>query len=204
MNKRIMISTLILVIALTMCSCTKEEQKQPNDNVTKQKVEETTNTTTKLTKLSVKEIEAFPLLRGNWTGKQMQDAGLKKTITNGGQIVYYDGNIRYFLSDLETPECVEIFGKCNVQTPRGLYVGESFEDVLGSFPQDKDWQKDPNGIFYGKHYETDEHEPTGHVSSYNENQKMITLTTENIFPFVQIYFDKNDKVEKFRIYFTSD
>ncbi len=158
-----------------------------------------------LTKLSVKEIKSFPLLRADWTAKKMQDAGLKKIVDPSGQINYFDGNVAYsFLDMAETPICTEIFGECNVETPRGVYIGESFDDVLASFPQDKDWKTEPNGVFYGNYYETDEHEPTGSVSANEGCQKMITLTTENVFPFLQIYFDNNDKVEKFRIYFISD
>lgn len=192
MRDKILIIICLLTIVFTAVSCGQAE----------------TDPSAQPPKLSSKEILEFSLLRKDWTEQQMQEAGLQKTVTNAGEIFYYDGNISYALDEYSgVPRCVEIFGECDEELPRGLYVGQSFEDVLASFPAEKDWQKDPNKIFYGKHYETDEHEPTGRVSAYEVDGdiiKMITLTTEDVFPFLQIYFDKHDKIEKIRIYFISD
>lgn len=192
MRNKILIIICFLTIVFTITSCRQAETDPP----------------TQPPKLSSKEILDFSLLRKDWTEQQMQEAGLQKTVTNAGEIIYYDGNISYTLDEYSgVPRCVEIYGECDEELPRGLYVGQSFEDVLASFPAEKDWQKDPNKIFYGKHYETDEHEPTGRVSAYEVDGyiiKMITITTEDVFPFLQIYFDKNDKIEKIRIYFISD
>ncbi|HVI41759.1 MAG TPA: hypothetical protein VM577_13995 [Anaerovoracaceae bacterium] len=49
----------------------------------------------------------------------------------------------------ETPVFVTVKGPIDVQGPRGIAVGDTFESIIAKFPQEKDWQLIYNGEVYG-------------------------------------------------------
>mgnify|MGYP003603174701 FL=1 len=135
----------------------------------------------------------------DWTKEQFEDIGLKKEVNDlAGEIVYSSQCVKYLFRGTETPTAVTVYALCDVDTPRNINIGDSFDKVLSLFPQEKNWENSKFGEFYGQSYETDQHEPTGAVGSFN-GERMITLTTENVYPFIQIYF-KDDRVESYRIF----
>ena len=176
-----------LIIVLTVVSfataCSFNQKKNENNN---------------LTPLTAKELYDFELIRDDWTETQFQELGLQKKTNLAGEIIYYNEFIEYVFRDSETPTAVRVVGISDIKGPRGIAVGSTFDEVLSLFPQDHDWKKSPFGEFYGKVYETEEFEPMGRVSTYNDT-KRITLAPEEIYPFIQINF-KDDIVQNYVIY----
>lgn len=177
---------LIFTIAFIATACSNYQKKNENNNLTP------------LTPLAAKELYDFELIRGDWTETQFQELGMQKKTNLADEIIYYNEFIEYVFLDSETPTAVMVFGISDIKGPRGIAVGSTFDEVLALFPQDHDWKKSSFGEFYGKVYETEEFEPMGRVSTYNDT-KRITLAPEEIYPFIQINF-KNDIVQNYVIY----
>lgn len=139
------------------------------------------------------EMFQFELLRADWTKEQMEAEGLEKEVIESGDLTIYSNQVltyTYFdWFNTLTPAVVDVFG--DVPGPRGIRVGDSFEQVLALFPQDKDWKSDPHGFFYGdieNEYDPLEYALTGYVREY-EAGKEISLVVEGGFPFLRIFFE---------------
>ena len=131
------------------------------------------------------------------------DNMLEETIGDGVYIFYtYDyGDVTYdvvFDGDTIFIDCIRVTGKTD-QTPRNIQVGDRFEDVLGKFPQDKDYKQSSDGSFYG----VVRHGDTNFGDVHKEDDRVvITLVGEKPWPFMKVYF-KNDIVEEIVITLTS-
>ncbi|MFF2888288.1 hypothetical protein [Paenibacillus sp. NPDC057967] len=139
------------------------------------------------------EMLQFELLRADWTKEQMEAEVLEKEVNElASTTVYSDENISYTYLDwfkTLTPAVVDVFG--DISGPRGLRVGDSFEEVMTLFPQDKDWKSDPLGFFYGdvdNEYEQLDYALTGYVTEYEAGNE-ITLVVEGGFPFLRVFFE---------------
>ncbi|WP_066495546.1 hypothetical protein [Abyssisolibacter fermentans] len=184
-KKLLIVISLIIFTTLIFSSCKNNEKKK----------EQTTNTFVEPRIFSVEEIYNFELLRSDWTKEQMDKANFKKKDNEpNGWTTYCDDNIEYIYYDWfesKTPEVIAVYGE--YEGPRGIKIGDKFEDVLYKFPQEKDWKKSTFGEFYGTIYETEQWEPVGNVGIRNEEEKHITLHSKQGGPFYTIYF-KNDIV----------
>lgn len=71
---------------------------------------------------------------------------------------------------------------------------------MSLFPQYKDWQKNNEGLFYGKvdPYKGFSIGLTGFVNTYDQ-LKEITLCTNNSYPFLRIFF-KDDLVTHYTFF----
>jgi|GEM_PF-5129778 len=140
------------------------------------------------------EFYAFEYLRADWTKEQMEELGLAKEVNEGaGETYYSNESIRYTFFDFynaETTAVVDVFG--DYPGPRGISVGAAFQDVMALLPQEKNWRSSAAGVFYGN-YDFDVEQAdlalSGHVSSYDDGKKEITLITEGGFPFLRIFFE---------------
>ena len=72
------------------------------------------------------------------------------------------------------------------QTPRDIQVGQTFEEVMAKFPQEKDFRADPRGFFYGSLEVFGD--ASGSVGE-KDGKICITLTTGN--SYVEIRFASN-------------
>lgn len=154
------------------------------------------------TYLSAAELNSFELLRADWTTDQMEELGLQKDINEpAGETTYFNDVIKYVYSLYfsETPLLfsVTVLGPCEVDGPRGISIGDTFEEVLTLFPQEKDWEKSLRGEFYGLLYEgAERQEPTGYVHGSN-GMKTITITTARN-PWIRFEF-KDDILVSYSI-----
>ncbi len=163
----------------------------------------TINSASLLKGLTKQEILDFDLLRMDWSKKQMEELGLEKKVNDlGGETKYSDDIITYTFFDFNndtTPGVIDVHGEH--PGPRGISVGETFEDVISLFPQHKDWRNNNEGIFYGK-FDKYKGYPiglTGYVHTYDNGAKELTLTTENSYPFMRIFFN-NDVVTHYTFF----
>lgn len=145
------------------------------------------------TVFTAKEVLNFEQLRADWTKEQMEEHGFEKQVNGpGGETTYSDGRIRYVYFDFydaPTPAIVDVYG--DIPGPRGIKVGDAFEEVLALFPQEVDWEINPFGTLYGN-FDPDAEEETKALSAYvttYENRKEITLLTEKVLPSLRIFFE---------------
>lgn len=156
-----------------------------------------------LERLSAKEIRELPWLRGDWTKERMETLGLRSE-TNDSTTRYYDDNIEYtyfdFWASENTPAVIEVYG--NYSGPRGVGVGDDFDKVMSLFPQDRDWRKDPHGVFYcNDNFYYDKLETfimSGRVQTNEQGDKELILATDNVYPALHIYF-QGDDVSRFTV-----
>ena len=162
-------------------------------------------TTGNLEPLTYEELTSFKLLHSDWTEDQFDDAGFKKEAYDSGLRNYSNGYAEYSFGNAYgnniNPDCVTVYGKTDVDGPRGIAVGDTFKEVLAKFPQEKEWQTSENGLFYGQLLE-DQIVANGHVTEY-QNTKRITLVPAEGLPFIQIEF-MDDVLTEYRIYFITD
>lgn len=158
-----------------------------------------------LERLTAKEIHELQWLRGDWTEEQIEKLGLRSEAnTSTGETRFYDDNIEYtyfdFWTSENTPAFIEVYGE--YPGPRGFGVGDDFDKVLSLFPQDRDWRKDPHGVFYNNdNFNYDKLEifvMSGRVQMNDQGDKELTLATENVYPGLRIYFHE-DVVTRFTV-----
>ena len=156
-----------------------------------------------LSYFSVEEIFDFPLIRSDWSKEQMEKAGLSKDTLGEDETYYFDDTVRYTYFDWRpestTPGSVNIFG--HYTGPRGIKVGDSFQEVLSRFPNEKDWKTSEFGEFYGKINETEEKEPFGSVTVIDNGEIWLTLSPAGYGPFFRVFFE-DDKVTHYTFYLT--
>ncbi|MBO7745683.1 copper amine oxidase N-terminal domain-containing protein [Paenibacillus sp. MWE-103] len=151
--------------------------------------------------LTRKEILQTDWLRADWTKEQMEEAGFDKEVDeSGAETTYTDGSVTYTYFDFDrdpTPGAVDV--RDALAGPRGIRTGDTFEQVMSSFPQYRDW-REGLGIFYGKSdpYKGYTIGPTGYVKTY-DGEKEVTLCAEDRYPFMRIFFHSG-VVSHFTIY----
>nr|WP_308634089.1 copper amine oxidase N-terminal domain-containing protein [Paenibacillus silvisoli] len=133
-----------------------------------------------------REIVQFDLLRPDWTKEQMEEIGLRKEVNElGGETRYANDIVTYTYFDFNhdaTPGVVDIHG--DYAGPRGIRVGDTFEQVMSLFPQLQDWRSSKEGLFYGQvdPYKGFPIGLTGSVYTYEDGAKDVSLATESIYP----------------------
>lgn len=123
----------------------------------------------------------------------------------GTDEIYNYGNVKYsFYSYGEYQQYVqyaEIIGRMN-QTPRNIQVGDKFQDVLNKFPQEKDYQKNEYGIFYGDAPSSPEGSSFGLVDdTFDYGKPTISLVSEKSRPMLKVHFE-NGTVKWMQIFYT--
>lgn len=150
--------------------------------------------------MTAQEIEGLDWLHTDWTMKQMEELGLHQEQLDGmGETHFYNEEIRYIYLDFldqTKPAIVDVYR--DYAGPRGMAIGDTFEDVLALSPQQEDWRNAAYGVFYGRFnpdIEQERNKMSGRVSIQKEGEKEIILLTENLFPAIRIYF-QDDIVSK--------
>lgn len=212
---------LLLVISVVLCSCTNNANSVPSPTMAgtlsptsteSTPVSETSsptpiNTSVRSPKAMTKqEVFAFNLLRHDWTKEQMVELGLKKEVNDlGGETYFSNDIVKYIYFDARsvetTPAVVDVFG--DHPGPRGIRVGDTFEEVMALFPQYKDWKSTANGVFYGEYdpdAEQDTWGPSGYVTQDDGNKDISILT--DVYPFVRIFF-KDDVLTHYTFFLIS-
>jgi len=102
---------------------------------------------------------------------------------------YWEKNIAHTLL------YVEIFSDDggNLPGPRKIQIGDDFDSVLKKFPQERNWQEDAGGIFYGAYTSENLSEmELGSVSLSSDGTiGFITLVPKGHPPFIKIHFNEN-------------
>lgn len=162
--------------------------------------------TGRLKGLSLKDLQAFTLLHADWTKAQMEEQGFTKTVNDPGGETYYadsDNGITYTFVDYLSPTTGVVDVRGDVAGPRGIRVGDTFEQVMSLFPQDSDWRSsDEGGLFYGT-YNPYKGYPIGLTGSVRADDtaktKEITFSTEKIYPFLRVFLE-DDIVTHYTIF----
>lgn len=156
-------------------------------------------------KLLKTEITGLEYIRADLTRVQMDESGLEKEVNElGAETYYHDGDITYLYSDwpeeAEKHFAVIVNGK--FEGPRGIAIGDTFDEVMALFPQENDCTSDDHCIFYGQLDPEGGHMydvMTGVVSPQYGGYVDIIITTEDGFPFIRLNFE-NDTLSRFNIY----
>lgn len=207
---------LLLLLSLTLCACssTSSTNNSPTpSDISPSPVESTpvsemsipapseTNVPVKAV-LTEQEIYDFELLRSDWTKEKMEELGLNKEVNDGGGETYFSNElVKYIYFDYieeTTPAVVDVFGEC--VGPRGINIGDTFDEVMAQFPQVEDWRSNANGVFYGQ-FDKYKERPigfSGYVSTDENGDKEITFTTDKS-PWMRIFF-QGDVVTHYTIY----
>lgn len=212
--KKNIILFLLMSIIISACSSTPSTKTSPTPSdispspVASTLVSETSTPEPSETNVpvsavfAIQEIYDFELLRSDWTKEQMEELGLKKEVNEGAGETYFSNElIKYIYFDYieeTTPAVVDVFGEC--VGPRGISVGDTFDDVMALFPQDEDWRSNAYGLFYGQ-FDKYKERPigfTGYVSTDDNGDKEITFTTDKS-PWMRIFF-QGDVVTHYTIY----
>jgi len=159
-----------------------------------------------LTKQEIYDVDVF---NADWTHEQMESIGLIRKSYEGSMYSCYDNkSIVYGYLDFEfnslsystsTPWIIKVLGD-DIIGPRGLRIGNTFEEVMALFPQEQDWEINEEGVvFYGTYInEPDEPAlPYGKITTYN-GFKQIDISTEN-GPFIRMDFPE-DILTQYTIY----
>jgi hypothetical protein len=203
--KTIKVLLCFFVITLLLYGCGATNNPKPgNDNTQNNPPVEESQTGEDLTKLTADELYNFELLRADWTEEQMLKLGLTKEVNDlTGERTYSNEYIKYSFGNIygnnETPDLVDVYGKTDVQGPRGITVGDTFDNVLKKFPQEKDWRKSVNGEFYGE-VSKDSVVPTGLVSEIESvKETKIVIWPQGQVPRLVVFL-KNGVVDHYTIY----
>jgi len=156
-----------------------------------------------LTKREIFDLEVF---HADWTKKQMENIGLlKEGNDQSGNTCYHNESIAYIYFDFDslsystsTPFSITVFGE-DITGPRGLRIGDTFEEVMALFPQEQDWESNEDGVFYGT-YNADAIEPlepAGRVTTYYGFKQIDLLTGEG--PFIRMDFP-GDLLTQYTVY----
>ena len=218
MSKRIILvmASAMLLLMFTACGnensqSESEETEVPTVIVSQPAVENEIEEPSYLTK---EELLGFELLYGDKTEVEIISVGAVKVSEDeaNAESVYKIGNVEYlYMYFSETPVFVTVKGLIDVQGPRGIAVGDSFETVLAKFPQEKDWQRILNGEVYGDQaIDMEAQEPCAMVTSGELNPdtdqpgKRLTVLVKYALPSVSFYFDENDRLTSYRMILTTD
>ncbi|NIK80588.1 hypothetical protein FHS15_005779 [Paenibacillus castaneae] len=203
MNKNIIL-LLLLSIFLSACSSNSSTKTSPTpSDISSSPLESTAVSETSTTApsetnipspevMTKQEIFDFDLIRSDWTKEQMAELGLKKEVNDlGGETYFSNDVVKYIYFDARsietTPAVVDVFG--DHPGPRGIRVGDTFEEVMALFPQNENWKSNANGVFYGQYdpdAEQDTWGPSGYVTQDNGNREISILT--DVYPFVRLFF----------------
>jgi len=197
---KILLVLIASVLFLYACSSTDNSDTGKTNEQQNPGSQEQTNKSAAA--LTANELFEFELLRADWTDEQMINLGLKKEVNElAGERTYSNESVMYSYGNIygnnKTPDWMDVYGVIDVKGPRDIAVGDSFEDVLKKFPQQKDWKTSPNGEFYGE-VSKENYIPTGIVIENGDAKKIIVWPQDGV-PSLHIFF-KDDKVEHYTIY----
>ena len=100
------------------------------------------------------------------------------------------------------------FTKNLVEFPRGIKIGDKFEDVLKKFPQEMNYKADLDGLFYGDYwgYWGESRLGYGTVQIRNndgfENGVWIFVTSDDYWPMLYIHFNEKLSADKITVQFS--
>lgn len=176
---------LLALLSMMLCACTESNSSMLVSEV-----------------LTEHEIYDFELLRSDWSKKQMEDMGLEKEVNElSGETTYSNNSISYIFFDYNEkliPQVVDVHGEYS--GPRGIRVGDTFDEVIALFPQDEDWRSNAYGVFYGQFdkYKAMPIRLTGYVRTNNYGDKEMTFTTEKSL-WMRLFF-QDDVLTHYSIY----
>ena len=104
---------------------------------------------------------------------------------------YYAAARGYPPEQTLTIESIYVNKKTDVPSPRGIRIGDTFDDVLHKFPQEKDYLSSPEGYFYGDDMWSEE--PVGFVLKDN-NSVEIVVATSSWGPALKIFFEDGEVI----------
>jgi len=143
--------------------------------------------------LSEKEILSFKLFDSTVVESDLSHLEYSKG-------AYHVGNINYRFTEYDDVIWrIDIIGATDHDLPRGLKVGQTFEQVLEKFPHEKNYLKS-DGLFYGER--SDGTETQGYMGTLGieEGHYKILFTTKPGSAFMVIHFDGNI-ASKIEVYF---
>jgi hypothetical protein len=115
---------------------------------------------------------------------------------------YEDAEYDFFYDQLSSTQhmlsYIIINSSSAQEGPRGLKIGDTLEQVLAQYPQEKDWQTDVNGSFYGE--DTFNGNAGAVYKDENGTPNLIILTPVDIVPFMRIDITEN-KVSSYTLCF---
>lgn len=212
MKRKEVIVSLFIILSLLLMSCSNPDDGKDVDNNDNPAVEDNNSESNSedewkpynldLEPLRADEITSFEKLRSDWTEEMMKDAGFEASINDlAGERKYRDGEVTYTYRMEETILSVTIDAPLESSSLRGIKVGDTLESVLNKFPQQKNWESDPNGFFYGEFTENEDEKIKGHgsISGGNGTVRLLTLVPYGVFPFVQMKII-DDKVSYIKIF----
>jgi hypothetical protein len=134
--------------------------------------------------LLAEEITSLPYLDYSLTEEDMTDYELI-----GGDAFprYKDGAFEYTFT-MYAPELwrLSIVEPTKLVTPRGINIGDTFEEVMMLFPNEYDWTKTINNVLYGESSYL-ANLPSASIGFEGDRRK-ITITTEEYGASMIIYF----------------
>ena len=102
--------------------------------------------------------------------------------------IYADATYYFYYnaasSAQRTISYIEVTTSTAKEGPRGLKVGDTLDEVLAKYPQEKDWKTDTNGSFYGE--DTFNGDAGAVYKDENDAPNLIILTPKEIVPFIRI------------------
>jgi|GEM_PF-1968853 len=102
-----------------------------------------------------------------------------------------------------------VFTKNLVEFPRGIKIGDRFEDVLKKFPQEMDYKDDKNeNLFYGDYWTKYESVGWGSVGIENndfsiDNGVWISAICDEYWPMLQVHFTDDLIADKIVVQFSA-
>lgn len=115
---------------------------------------------------------------------------------------YEDAEYHFFYDQLSSTQHIISYIKVNKadakEGPRGLKIGDTLEQVLAKYPQEKDWQTDVNGSFYGE--DTYFGDAGAVYKDENGSPNLVILTPIDVVPFMRIDITEN-KVSSYTLCF---
>ncbi len=142
--------------------------------------------------LLAEEITSLPYLDYSLTEDDMKEYEL---IRDDAFPRYKDSAFEYTFT-MYAPELwrLSIVEHTELVTPRGINIGDTFEDVMMLFPNEYDWTKTINNVFYGESSYL-ANLPSASIGFEGDRRK-ITITTKEYGASMIIYFidDRVDEI----------
>lgn len=127
------------------------------------------------------------------------DFGVDQYHANEESTSYYEKDGVHYINYVST---IYVYVRSNLPSPRGIRVGDSFEDVMAKFPQEKNYLEDEYGCFYGEYvYLSDFGRVYGNYGRVLEQdgRREIWIATAEM-PFMKLYFDHQNNLCSYYIF----
>jgi outer membrane protein assembly factor BamE (lipoprotein component of BamABCDE complex) len=115
--------------------------------------------------------------------------GSASYVYNYDDATYYAIEMQHEVNGVMVPHIgintISVRKNVGAPSPRNIQIGDSFEDVLNKFPQEKNYLSDPGGYFYGSDVWE---EPAGYVSNDSEGIEII-VSAGSYDNALKVYFE---------------